>query len=202
MPGNNDDGQVLSCGVISQALATLTTQVGETGPGCETFDAANTAAVRGKVAIISRGTCTFVIKVKNAQNAGAVGVLLANNVDGIQPPGGADATITIPSVGISLADGNRLKAAVAAAKPYGTRSSAGVVTASLGSDATRRAGADAAGRPLLYTPTVLAQGSSVSHWDVTAFPNLLMEPNINSDLTLTLVPPKDITVPLLKDLGW
>lgn len=184
------------------ALAVLTTQAGETGPGCETFNAANTAAVKGKVAIISRGTCTFVVKVKNAQNAGAIGVLLANNVAGIQPPGGADATITIPSVGISLADGDMLKAAVAAAKPYGSRSIAGVVTASLASDPTRRAGADAAGRPLLYTPTVLASGSSVSHWDVTAFPNLLMEPNINSDLTLTLTPPKDITLPLLKDIGW
>jgi hypothetical protein len=183
-------------------LAVLTPQVGETGPGCETFDAVNRAAVAGKVAIISRGTCAFALKVKNAQNAGAVGVLLANNVDGIQPPGGADATITIPSVGISLADGNMLKAAVAAAKPYGTRAVAGTVTVSLALDPTRRAGADLAGRPLLYTPSVLASGSSVSHWDVTAFPNLLMEPNINSDLTLTVTPPKDITLNLLKDIGW
>ena len=29
-----------------------------------------------------------------------------------------------------------------------------------------------------------------------------MEPSINSDLTTQLVPPKDLTVPLLKDLGW
>ena len=184
------------------ALAVLTPQAGETGPGCDTFDATNRAAVLGKVAIISRGICGFAVKVKNAQNAGAIGVLLANNVDGAIAPGGSDATITIPSAGISLADGNLLKAAVAAAKPYGTRSTAGSVTVSMSSDPTRRAGADAAGRPLLYTPSVLASGSSVSHWDVTAFPNLLMEPNINSDLTLTLTPPKDITLPLMKDIGW
>jgi hypothetical protein len=183
-------------------LAVLTPQAGETGPGCEPFDAANRAAVAGKVPIISRGTCSFAIKVKNAQNAGAVGVLLANNVDGAIAPGGADATVTIPSVGITLADGNRLKAAVVAARPYGSRSVAGVVTANLATDPLRKAGADAAGRPLLYTPTTLAPGSSVSHWDVTAFPNLLMEPNISSDLTLQVSPPKDLTLPLLKDIGW
>jgi hypothetical protein len=42
----------------------------------------------------------------------------------------------------------------------------------------------------------------VSHWDITATPNLLMEPNINPDLGLILVTPKDLTVPLLKDIGW
>jgi len=29
-----------------------------------------------------------------------------------------------------------------------------------------------------------------------------MEPNISPDLGLVLVPPKDLTKPLLKDLGW
>ena len=183
-------------------LATLTTQAGETGPGCEAFDAANTAAVRGKVVVISRGVCSFAIKVKNAQNAGAVGVLLANNVAGPIVPGGSDPTVTIPSAGITQADGDALKAAVAAALAYGTRGKPGLVTVSLGTDPTRIAGADASGNPLLYTPNPLVSGSSVSHWDVTATPNLLMEPNINADLTTTLVPPLDLTVPLLKDLGW
>jgi hypothetical protein len=32
--------------------------------------------------------------------------------------------------------------------------------------------------------------------------NLLMEPNLNLDLTTSLVPPKDLTKPLLSDLGW
>lgn len=183
-------------------LATLTPQAGETGPGCDAFNAANTAAVRGKVVVISRGVCSFAIKVKNAQNAGAVGVLLANNVAGPIVPGGSDPTVTIPSAGITQADGEILKAAVAAALPYGSRSKPGLVTVSLGTDPTRIAGADANGNPLLYTPNPLVSGSSVSHWDVTASPNLLMEPNINADLTTTLVPPLDLTVPLLKDLGW
>jgi hypothetical protein len=66
----------------------------------------------------------------------------------------------------------------------------------------RIAGADVNGNPLLYTPNPLVSGSSVSHWDVTASPNLLMEPNINPDLTTTLTAPIDLTLPLLKDLGW
>lgn len=184
------------------ALATITPQDGEIGPGCDPFNAANAAAVRGKVPIISRGSCGFAVKVKNAQNAGAVGVLLANNVAGDIAPGGTDPTVTIPSAGITQAAGDALKAAVAAAKPYGTRSQPGVVLASLATDPTRKAGADSLGRPLLYTPATLAPGSSVSHWDVTASPNLLMEPSINSDLTLSVSPPQDLTLPLLKDIGW
>jgi hypothetical protein len=183
-------------------LAVTVAQSGEVGPGCNAFNAANTMAVTGKVAIISRGGCTFAIKVKNAQNAGAVGALLANNVAGVIAPGGADGTITIPSAGITMADGNTLKAAVTAAIPYGSRGKVGTVTSSWGVDTSRIAGADSLGRPLLYTPSVLASGSSVSHWDVTASPNLLMEPNINADLGTILVAPKDLTLPLLKDLGW
>jgi hypothetical protein len=183
-------------------LATIATQAGELGPGCSPFNAANAAAVKGKVPLISRGGCTFAEKVKNAQNAGAVAVVLVNNAAGSFAPGGADPSVKIPSVGITRDDGAALAAAVTAAKPYGSRTAAGAVTASLATDPNRKAGADLAGRPLLYTPNPLVPGSSVSHWDVSAFPNLLMEPNINDDLTLSVVPPLDLTLPLLKDLGW
>ncbi len=64
----------------------------------------------GKIALIDRGACTFVTKVKNAQNAGAVGVLIANNVPGFPfAMGGTDTTITIPSMMTTLAVGNTLK---------------------------------------------------------------------------------------------
>jgi hypothetical protein len=183
-------------------LANITPQANETGPGCEPFNAANAAAVKGKVPLISRGTCAFAIKVKNAQNAGAVGVVLVNNQAGVISPSGDDPSIKIPVLSVTQEDGTRLKAAVTKALPYGTRAMPGAVTASLMNDPVRKSGADLAGRPLLYTPSVLIGGSSVSHWDVSAFPNLLMEPNINSDLTLNVVPPYDLTLPLLKDLGW
>ena len=184
------------------ALALIANQAGELGHGCSPFNAANAAAAKGRVPIISRGGCNFTQKVKNAQDAGAVGVILANNVAGSFAPGGADSSIRIPSVGVTQADGERLKAAVNAAKPFGSRAQPGQVTASFSVDPSRRAGADLAGRPLLYTPNPLVGGSSVSHFDVTAVPNLLMEPSINDDLTLEVVPPKDLTLPLLKDLGW
>ena len=183
-------------------LAVIAAQVNEPGAACLPFDAANRAAVMGKVPIISRGGCTFAIKVKNAQDAGAVGALLANNIAGALVPGGADPSITIPSGGITMADGDTLKAAVAGAKPLGSRSTPGVATATWDIDPTRIAGADSQGRPLLYTPNPLVGGSSVSHWDVTASPNLLMEPSINADLGIILDAPKDLTLPLLKDLGW
>jgi hypothetical protein len=38
----------------------------------------------------------------------------------------------------------------------------------------------------------------VSHWDVSATPNLLMEPAINPDLTDSV----DLTSALFKDIGW
>ncbi len=73
----------------------------------------NAGAVAGKIALVDRGDCTFTSKVKNAQNAGAVAVIVANNVSsGLSPMGGSDATIVIPSVGSSQADGNTIKTAL------------------------------------------------------------------------------------------
>ena len=73
----------------------------------------NAADVVSRIAIVDRGTCGFTVKVKNAQNASAIGVLIANNVAGGPPGGmaGVDATITIPSVLITQADANRHQAA-------------------------------------------------------------------------------------------
>jgi extracellular elastinolytic metalloproteinase len=78
-----------------------------TSNACEAI----TNDVSGKIALIDRGACTFVVKVKNAQNAGAVGAIIANNAgDAIFTMGGEDATITIPSVMIGQSDGAALRA--------------------------------------------------------------------------------------------
>ena len=45
------------------------------------------------------------------------------------------------------------------------------------------AGKDTSGHPLIYAPSTVESGSSVSHWDKTESPNQLMEPNISNDLT-------------------
>ena len=77
------------------------------------------ASVAGKVALIDRGTCSFTIKVKNAQLAGATAVVVANNAGGTDAftMGGSDATITIPSVMVTQNDGAAIRALVA---PNGT----------------------------------------------------------------------------------
>ncbi|WP_431262185.1 PA domain-containing protein [Roseateles chitinivorans] len=200
--GTASFGPAVSSGLNLGALATVPADA-VNGAGCLPFSPATTAAVTGKVAIIDRGTCGFAVKAKNAQNAGAVGVIIANNAAGAAPGlGGADPTVVIPTVSVSQADGVKLRTAITAALPYGTRTKPGLANATLGADPSKRAGADALGRPLLYTPNPLVGGSSVSHWDVSATPNLLMEPNISPDLGLILVAPKDLTKPLLKDLGW
>ena len=79
---------------------------GSTSPteGCNTLT--NGAAINGKIAVVERGSCNFTIKVKNAQDQGATAVVVINNVDGNPfAMAGTDATITIPSVMISKADG-------------------------------------------------------------------------------------------------
>ncbi|KRF20751.1 M4 family metallopeptidase [Nocardioides sp. Soil796] len=87
-------------------------------PGPSTTDAcsplSNGSAVAGKIALVDRGGCAFTIKVKNAQVAGATGVLVADNVEAA-PSGmsGVDDTITIPSVRIRLSDGNIIKGGLA-----------------------------------------------------------------------------------------
>jgi hypothetical protein len=63
-------------------------------------------------------------------------------------------------------------------------------------------GVDSAGRVRMFAPNPFDDGSSVSHFDRSAFPNLLMEPNISNDLDHSVAPPNDLTLPLLRDIGW
>lgn len=155
--------------------------------GCTTFT--NAAQVAGRIAIVDRGTCAFVVKALNAQAAGASGLLVANNAAGSPAPGlgGVDPTITIPALGVTQADGALFK---------GT---AGVVVA-LAIDPTKLMGADDLGRPRLFMPDPVQGGSSGSHYDSAAAPNLLMEPAINDSLNAALT--LDISAALLEDTGW
>jgi hypothetical protein len=80
-----------------------------------------TTNVTGKIALIDRGTCKFAEKVKFAQDAGAVGVLIANNVPtinlgGMAPSGttSIDSAITIPSMLVDQAVGADIRKALTA----------------------------------------------------------------------------------------
>lgn len=169
------------------------------GNGCVAFSAANTLAVNGNIALIDRGVCGFAVKAKNAQLAGARAVIIANNAAGSPPPGlgGTDPTITIPTVSVTQADGIALHAALVSRG----RNKSGVVVV-VRTNMLRRQGTDPNGRALLYAPNPYQSGSSVSHYDVSMFPNQLMEPAINADLTHNVVVPFDLTFSLLKDIGW
>jgi hypothetical protein len=77
--------------------------------GCVT--AGNKKALAGNIALINRGSCFFVDKIKNAQRAGATAVVMVDNVPGEFPiiMGGDDSSIIIPAVMISYEDGQKIK---------------------------------------------------------------------------------------------
>ena len=84
-------------------------------------------SLTGKVALISRGTCTFSAKIRNAQAAGASAVIVVNNVAGDPTAMGTDGTAnqpTIPAYMVALANRAALIAAngasttIGAAKQY------------------------------------------------------------------------------------
>ncbi|KPF43929.1 hypothetical protein IP87_20170 [beta proteobacterium AAP121] len=195
--GDSSLGPAILGPSISGQIMPVVEQGAGTGAGCLPFSDANTRAVNGNIALIDRGVCGFAIKAKNAQNAGAIGVIIVNNAAGVLAPGGSDATVTIPVLGITQADGVIIKSAL------NTRSRArSGVTGSFTVFGTQYTGADPLGRALMYAPNPFQGGSSVSHFDVTMFRNQLMEPAINPDLTQSVLPPIDLTYRLFQDIGW
>ena len=79
----------------------------------------NASAVAGWIALCDRGTCGFAVKAKNAQNAGAAAVIIANVASSSSPQtgplmGGKDATVTIPCASTAEAAGTKMKSAATA----------------------------------------------------------------------------------------
>lgn len=152
----------------------------------------NSAEVAGNIAFVRRGTCNFDDKVFRAQEAGAVAVVIADNVPGVPISAGGDGIVdgevvdlVVPVVTISMEDGDMLEAA-----------SPGVRL-----DFVRRLGVRAGvteGRVNLFAPSPAQPGSSISHWTTSASPDLVMEPSINPNLDRRL----DLTLTQMKDIGW
>lgn len=192
-------GAPLVLGGLSGELVQAVDAADAAGPSTTDGCTAITNDVAGKLAFVNRGTCGFAVKVKNAQDAGAIGVVIGDNVASVNPADMAgsgnaafDASITIPSGRVTLAVANSIRDGF----------TAGAVNVSLGLDPSRRAGTDAMGRVLLYAPNPFVSGSSVSHFDTTASRNLLMEPAINADLTHSVTAPFDLTLEQFRDIGW
>jgi uncharacterized repeat protein (TIGR01451 family) len=155
--------------------------------------------VSGKIALVDRlpqsggyTPCTFKQKALHAQQAGAVGLIVADysgsdGLGGMADDPNTTATITIPSVFINNADGVDLKSAI----------SAGATQAAI-VPMPGRSGTDASDQPYLFTPAKYQPGSSVSHWGLGPRPSLLMEPYIHADIPLGL----DLTPAFMHDIGW
>jgi hypothetical protein len=96
---------------VSGAIILVDDGVGTTTDGCESL----VGFPAGAIALVDRGGCGFVVKAANAQAAGASALIVANNEPGAPfTMGGNDPTIEIPSVMISLDDGNTIKAGLPA----------------------------------------------------------------------------------------
>ena len=166
-----------------------------TTDGCTALT--NPDQINGNVALIDRGgpaepPCTFVKKALNAQAAGATGVIIVDNRrETCVPPslGGTSEAVRIPVISVTQDDGAALKTQL---------TSNAQVSGLLRIDPTLLGGATAEGYIRLYAPCTAEPGSSTYHWDVMASPNLLMEPNISSDLLHGL----DLTLFQMLDLGW
>lgn len=180
-------GPALTNAGVSGDVVLAVDGVGLPNNACEPLT--NAADMAGKIALLDRGGCGFTVKVKNAQDAGAIAVIVADSLPGCPPAGmgGADPTITIPSVRVTQDVGNQLKAQLAAG-----------LHVELMRDPAMRAGADANGHVYVFTPNPYQGGSSVSHWDTSADPDLLMEPALNSSLSQSV----DLTLNHFIDIGW
>jgi len=94
-------------------------------------DIVNTSEIDGKIALIYRGICEFGRKALNAQNAGAIAVIICNvpgaggdpTSDGSDPisngmgGGAVGAEVTIPTIALGFQDCNEIKASIDAGFP-------------------------------------------------------------------------------------
>jgi MYXO-CTERM domain-containing protein len=137
--------------------------------------------------------CSPLNQVDYATRAGAIAVLLSDR-NGFSPPSSMELPpdqlqilpTTIPAVAVSVSDGMALQ------------NNGATVTITLGADKTRLTGADAMGRPYLYASDPIRPGSTVSHWDPLARPDLIQEPESGYNH------PHDVTMEtaLMHDIGW
>ncbi len=97
--------------------------------GCNAADFAGFPP--GDIALISRGACTFALKATNAFNAGAVGVVIYNNIPGtLNGTLGNTFTLDIPVTSVTQAVGQQLAATPGLVMRIKTATFRGVATTS------------------------------------------------------------------------
>ncbi len=96
--------KIVDAGAVSGKLVYL-------GLATEDFTEEQKNAVRGNVAFIDRGVVAFNDKVRRAAEAGAIGVVVANNQEGAPIAMGTKDDFQIPAIMVTLAVGNKIKEA-------------------------------------------------------------------------------------------
>ena len=147
----------------------------------------------GKIAVIYRNTCEFGAKALNAQNAGAVAVLIINREPGTiaMGAGASGANVTIPVVMIQDTDGALITAAMAGGpvvmlfgNKTGLFANDGGLTG--GTTLVSKQGA---------VPALLAQNGTEFNFEVgTRVYNYGNQPQTNMSLTATVTDPAGATV--------
>jgi subtilisin family serine protease len=173
--------------------------VGTTTDACQPFPA---GFFTGQLALVDRGGgCGFTVKVKNAQDAGATGVIVANNVAGTISMGGVDPTITIQSLSITQADGNAIKAQLAGGVNATIRitTSADLVSASTSRGARRN---DTGAKPDISAPgtTIISTGMGTGNQPLTNSGTSMATPHISGAMALLRQLHPDWSVAELKAL--
>ena len=112
---------------LTANLGVVLTSTGGLSTACTAGSKPAAGSLSGKIALISRGACTFSEKIRNAQDAGAIAAIVVNNVAGDPTAmglGGIANEPTIPAYMASLAAKSALvadngqSATIGAAKSY------------------------------------------------------------------------------------
>ena len=101
---------ITQAGVDGTAIVGMDDDTDGTSPtdGCSPFD--NAADIAGQWVYVDRGSCTFATKADNAENAGAQGIVVGDNVSGRDPISMSGAQ-DIYGVMVTLEDGVKFKTA-------------------------------------------------------------------------------------------
>ncbi len=136
---------------VSSAPFTATYNVTTPVNGCTTI----TNNLSGQIALIRRGACTFTTKIRNAQAAGAIGVIVYNNVLGDPVAMAHDGTSPFPTIpAVMVSKGKGLAMAAIAPNTVTIDATSPQEFFTDGPSADIIAGFSSRGPPILQTPGV------------------------------------------------
>lgn len=144
------------------------------------------------IVLVEAGHCERFVLLDRLRRAGAAGVLIAvPSFAGSNPysfPEHPTMSLSIPVLTVSAMDAERIV----------TRLQTQSMQASFEANPSQLSGADAMGRPFVFSNSPADPGSNLSHFDTLPRPDLLMEPYARDKTTHAV----DLTRAILMDIGW